>query len=110
MAQGKTATFVKDVSEFFTGSAALYRLVPPFQRTDLDPNGLPYVEVIEFVVAADAMIRGICIGTTLYQTDDTGYVTSWNRLHETPIVRTREQAMSDIGYAIEEESNAGQQG
>lgn len=98
MASVRTATFVKDVSEFFTGSAALYVLVPPFQRSDLDPNGEPYIEVIEHVVAADAMLRGILVGTTLYQTDETGYVTSWERLHHTPIVRTRAQALADIGY------------
>lgn len=107
MAGEKTATFIKDVSEFFTGSAALFQLVPPFQRPDLDPMGNPYIEVIEYVVAADAMIRGVRIGTTLYQSDDTGYVTSWDRLHETPIVRTREQAMSDIGYTIEGEGDEG---
>lgn len=104
----KKAALVKDVSEFFTGSAAVYRLVPPFQRSDLDPNGEPYIETVEYVVAADAMIRGVRIGATLYQSDETGYVTSWDRLHETPIVRTREQAFADVGYVIEEESDAEQ--
>lgn len=98
MASVRKATFVKDVSEFFTGSAALYELVPPFQRSDLDPNGQPYIEVIQYIVAVDAMIQGILIGTTLYQSDETGYVTSWNRLHHTALTRTRERALRDIGY------------
>ena len=108
MAAVRTATFVKDVSEFFTGTAALYELVPPFQRSDIDPNGEPYIEVIQYVVAADAMLRGILVGTTLYQTDETGYVTSWERLHHTAIVRTRAQALADIGY--EEVKTNGKQG
>lgn len=98
MASVRKATFVKDVSEFFTGTAALYHLVPPFQRSDIDPNGEPYIEVIEYVVAADAMLRETVVGTTLYQTDETGYVTSWERLHHTAIVRTRARALADIGY------------
>lgn len=96
-----TATFVKDVSEFFTGSAGLYQLVPPFQRSDLDPNGEPYIEVIEHVVAADAMIAGILVGTTLYQCDETGYVTSWERMTERPMVKTRGEALLSLGYREE---------
>lgn len=98
MASVRKATFVKDVSEFFTGTAALYQLVPPFQRSDLDPNGEPYIEVIEYVVAADALLLGVLVGTTLYQTDETGYVTSWDRLHHTAIAHTAERALRDIGY------------
>lgn len=93
-----TATFIKDVSEFFTGSAGLYRLVPPFQRSDLDPNGAPFIEVIEHVIAADAMIAGILIGTTLYQCDETGYVTSWERMTERPMLKTRSEALATLGY------------
>lgn len=96
-----TATFVKDVSEFFTGSAGLYQLVPPFQRSDLDPNGLPFIEVIEHVIAADALIQGILIGTTLYQCDETGYVTSWERMTERPMAKTREEALLSLGYREE---------
>ena len=96
-----TATFVKDVSEFFTGSAGLYQLVPPFQRSDLDPNGEPYIEVIEHVIAADALIQGILIGTTLYPCDETGYVTSWERITERPMVNTREGALLSLGYREE---------
>lgn len=98
MESEKTATFLADVSEFFTGSAGLYRLVPPFQRTDLDPNGLPYIEVIEYVVAADALIGGMPVGTTLYQCDETGYVTSWDRMHEKPMTNTRSAALAALGY------------
>lgn len=98
MAAVRKATFVKDVSEFFTGTAALYNLVPPFQRSDIDPNGEPYIEVITHVVAADAVLNRTVVGTTLYQTDETGYVTSWERLHHTAIVRSRAQAFADIGY------------
>lgn len=94
----KTATFVKDVSEFFTGSAGLYKLVPPIRRSDLDPNGQPYIEVIEYVVAADALVAGMPIGTTLYQCDETGYVTSWERMHEKPMTTTRSAALRALGY------------
>jgi len=96
-----TATFLRDVSKFFTGSAAVYELQPPILREDLDPNGMPYVEVVKYVVAADAMIAGIRIGSTLYQSDETGYVTSWNRLHGKPMLDDREAALADLGYQIE---------
>ena len=96
-----TATFLRDVSEFFTGSAGVYELRPPILRSDLDPNGLPFVEVVKYVVAADAMIGGIRIGSTLYQSDETGYVTSWERLHQNPLLDTREAALADLGYEIE---------
>jgi len=96
-----TATFLRDVSMFFTGSAAVYELQPPILRTDLDPNGLPFVEVVQYVVAVDAMIGGIRIGSTLYQSDETGYVTSWERVHENPMLDTREAALADLGYKIE---------
>jgi hypothetical protein len=108
MASVRTATFVKDVSEFFTGAAALYELVPPFQRSDLDPNGQPYIEVIQYVVAADALLLGVLVGTTLYQTDETGYVTSWDRLHHTAIADSAHQAFRHIGY--EEVKPDGEQG
>lgn len=98
MPGGRVATFVKDVSAFFTGSAAVFRLVPPFQRPDLDPNGEPYIEVIQYVVAVDALILGLPIGTTLYQCDETGYVTSWNRLHPAPMTPTRSAALQALGY------------
>jgi hypothetical protein len=93
-----TATLLKDVSEFFTGSAGLYQLAPPFRRDDIDPNGVPYTEVVEYVVAADALIGGIPIGTTLYQCDETGYVTSWERMHEKPMTTTRSAALMALGY------------
>jgi len=103
-----TATFIKDVSEFFTGSAALYELEPPVLRNDLDPNGEPFVEVVKHVIAADALIAGIPIGTTLYQCDETGYVTSWERMHERPMVSTRSAALAALGYEERGEGDAGQ--
>lgn len=103
MASVKTATFVKDVSAFFTGSAALYVLVPPIHRRDLDSDGNDLVEVVTHVVAADAMLGGMPIGTTLYQSDDTGYVTSWERLHDFSIVDSAAQALAALGYDIEGE-------
>lgn len=102
MDEVKRATFVKDVSAFFTGSAALYELAPPILRRDLDSDGNDVVEVVTHVVAADALIGGIPIGTTLYQADDTGYVTSWNRLHPNSIMDSAGEVLASVGYVIEE--------
>lgn len=107
MTEPGTASFLKDVSEFFTGSAALYALDPPIVRRDIDPNGEAYIEHVAFVVAADAKIRDAVIGTTLYQSDETGYVTSWERLHENAILDTREEALAAIGYVASHNEEKG---
>lgn len=98
----KEATFVKDVSAFFTGSAALYELAPPILRRDIDSDGNDLVETVTHVVAADALIAGIPVGTTLYQCDETGYVTSWDRLHPNSIMDNATEAFGSIGYEITE--------
>lgn len=103
MEEVKRATFVKDVSAFFTGSAALYALVPPIRQRDIDSDGHDIVEVVTHVVAADALIGGMPIGTTLYQADDTGYVTSWNRLHPNSIMDSASDALASLGYQIKEQ-------
>lgn len=100
MSSVQIATFIKDVSAFFTGSAALYELAPPIRLRDIDSDGHDVVEVVTHVVAADALIGGMPIGTTLYQADETGYVTSWNRLHPNSIMDDAAQALAAIGYAI----------
>lgn len=106
MDEVKEATFVKDVSAFFTGSAALYALTPPILRPDMDSDGNDVVEAVTHVVAADALIGGVQIGTTLYQCDATGYVTSWDRLHPNSIMDTAAEALASIGYTIRGESDA----
>lgn len=104
MDETKTATFVKDVGQFFTGSAALYQLVPPILRNDLDSEGDSYVDAVDYVVAAEAVIgppgNRIVVGTTLYQSDETGYVTSWNRLHPNSIMDSAAEALASLGYEI----------
>lgn len=106
MSQVKKAALVKDVSRFFTGSAGLYQLTPPILLTDIDSDGHDIVLVVDHVVAADAMLGGMLIGVTLYQSDETGYVTSWERLQSNSIMDSRADALSAIGYeeeALDEE-------
>jgi hypothetical protein len=103
MGDAKKATFVKDVSRFFTGSAALYELTPPLLLPGMDWDENDVDNVTTHVVAADAKIGGMPVGVTLYRADDTGYVTSWDRVHPNSIVDTVQEALAAIGYVIEGE-------
>jgi hypothetical protein len=102
MGGGGTATFIKDVSRFFTGAAAMYELTPPLLLRDMDSDGNDLAIPVTHVVAANATICGIPVGTTLYRCDETGYVTSWERLQPNPIKDTVDDALRSIGYSIKE--------
>lgn len=94
-----TAAFVKDVSEFFTGSAALYRVVPPIRVRDIDPNGAEIVEVIEHVVASTTDVPWQEAMTMVFRADPEGYVLSWAELRGM-YGDSHGEALGLIGYQI----------
>jgi hypothetical protein len=95
-----TATFLRDVSEFFTGSAALYHVAPPIQVRDIDPNGAEVVEVIEHVVASTTDVPWQEAMTMVFRADSEGYVLSWAELRGM-YGDSHDEVLGLIGYRIE---------
>lgn len=102
-----TATFLRDVSEFFTGSAALYRVVPPIRARDIDPNGEEIVELIEHVVASSSDVPWQEAMTMVFRADAEGYILSWAELRGM-YGDSHDEALGLIGYRIDKgEGNGG---
>lgn len=95
-----TAAFLRDVSEFFTGSAALYRVVPPIRVRDIDPNGEEIVEEIEHVVASTSDVPWQEAMTMVFRSDAEGYILSWAELRAA-YSDSHDEVMGLIGYQIE---------
>ena len=72
-----TATFVKDVSENFTGSAALYQLDPPLEGYAWDDEEAPKYDYV-VVSATTAMYGGP--ETYIFGADDSGNIQEWGEL------------------------------
>lgn len=98
MGQTKTATFMKDVSRFFTGAAAMYQLSPPLVVQRIDTIGAEYDEVTEYVVVCTTRYAGLDT-TMVLRCDETSYVQSWNRLDPwTPGKASDADALRRLGY------------
>lgn len=101
-----TATFLRDVSEFFTGSAALYQMVPPIRTRDIDPNGEEIVSLIEHVVVSTTDVPWQEAMTMVFHADPDGYVLSWGELRGM-YGDSHDEALGLIGYRIERREGDG---
>lgn len=103
MSDEKIATFAADVSGFFTQTAAMYHLSPPFVVRRIDTIGAEYDEVTEHVVVVTTRIFTGQVTTLVLRCDETSYVQSWNRLDPwTPGRAPDSDALKRIGYTIKE--------
>ena len=102
MGSGRKATFIRDVSRFFTRGAAMYRLSPPLVNKRIDTIGAEYDEVTDHVVVCTTRTLTGALTTYVLRCDSTSYVQSWNQLNP----KTRGSAsdadvLKAIGYTIE---------
>lgn len=72
-----TATFVKDVSASFRGTAKLFRLSPPLKEEDWDGEITEHEYVV--VSGTHAMFSGP--ETYIFPSDSEGEVTQWGELN-----------------------------
>jgi hypothetical protein len=103
----KTATFVKDVSENFTGEAKLYRLSDPieYDKPWDDEDNTP-AKLAEYVVVSATVALFSGPETYIFPTDENGDVLDWGELDGSYRGGLdHNKALSRAGYAVEEMNN-----
>ena len=89
----KTAKFIKDVSENFTGTAKLFSVNPPVE--DYDGNKYDYV------VASGTIAMFSGAETYIFPSDENGNVISWGELDGSFRGSINcEKAIKNMGYVI----------
>lgn len=77
----QTATFVKRLTESFTGDARLYKLSQPIEYQDWDSEKEDYVtKSSEYVVVSAASVPFSGPETYMFPSDSEGHITDWGEI------------------------------
>jgi hypothetical protein len=97
-----TATFVKDVSDEFTGTAFLYRVDPPMKEESWFAEEDEELQSFDYVVvsATSAFMSGA--ETYIFGADENGEVLDWGELPGSYRGGLdHQQALEDAGYVVQ---------
>lgn len=94
----KTATFVKDVSAYFNGTAHLFKVSPAVPYS-WNHDSKAYDGETEYIVAS--AVTGWAYETYLFPADENGSVIDWGELDGSQKGTTDIQSvMSEAGYSV----------